>query len=575
MNTKSLRPATSHDGQLSRLRVAVSHWTVTNAWVIAIAILSTAYILCHLDPAGSYPGMPAGPGLTIDETFNVQQGVIMVEAVRSYGPWLLLPESLQEVFQPPLHLPDHPPLGRFWLGLHHHLVWWLAPPAAPEGPFVTACARAGSATALGLTILLVGCAVTAWYGRWAGAMAALGFWLLPRVIGHGHLAALETVTNLTCTAATLSVAAWWPREQPPSNRVIFGTGFLLGLALLTKIQAVLLPVPIILWAFWMWRLQAVRPLVLWGLTGVVVFFVGWPWLWLDPVGHLLQYLKGASDRIAISVWYCGQKYTDRTVPFWYVFTMFRWTVPLWILVLGGVGCWSHRRRRFRRQSAETQENPAWRRTPRDVLLILAAWWPLLIFSLPRVPVYDGERLWLTMFPLWLVLTGRSTNLITQACQTRWPARPQLIYGTWLVLVLTQIGWQARIAPLYLSFYSGVAGGMAGAAQWDLERNYWGDAVTRGLLEAVVQHVPRGTTIAVTPVLHQFQVEELWRQSPILRRHEITLVPYEEDHVDTAYVLLFQRRADLPPEFLRPSPDWEPVEELRISEVPVSGLYRRR
>lgn len=551
------------------LRDAIVRYRLT----ILISGAAWLYVLCHLDPAGSYPGMPEGPGLTIDETFNVQQGVVLVQAVKEYGLGLLTPEGIRDVFSPPLHLPDHPPLGRWWLGLHHDLVWAIAPPHDPEGPFVTACARAGSATAYALTILLVGCCATAWYGEWAGLMAALAFAFVPRMIGHAHLASLETCTNLTCTAATLAVASFWHTAHPPTWKVASLTGVLLGLALLTKIQGVLLPIPIILWSLVMWRQRAIVPLLIWGGTGCLVFFLGWPWLWLDPVNHLRQYVSGATDRASLAVWLKGVNYTDQTVPWNYSLDYFWWTVPIKLQLIGLLGGLA---KPLQPLPPGHIRHPLLdgRMTAREPLLLAASLWPVWFFTLPGVPVYDCERLWLPALPLWLVLVGRGSEIMLRRFQ-KWfpkvaPALPALIVS--LSLVQTVIS--ARYAPVWLSFYGGTSSGLTGAAAMDLERNYWSDAITRGLLEDVVKNVPAGSRVGLTPMLHQFQAEEYWRQSPILRRHNVRLVPYDEQDLSVIHVLVFQRRASLPKEFLEPSPNWIPVSEIKVDGVTLAGLYQR-
>lgn len=540
---------------------------------LLIAGLAWLFIVSHLDPAGSYPGMPAGPGLTVDETFNVQQGVILVEACRAYGVGLLAPEALQEVFSPPLHLPDHPPLGRFWLGVHHHLAWWWAPPLQPEGPFVTACARAGSATAFALTLLLVGCCATAWYGEWAGVMTSLACVLMPRWLGHAHLAALESMTNLTCTAALLAVVAWWHLKPPPSFKVAVLTGGVLGLALLTKIQAVLVPIPVIVWACWRWRERALLPLIVWGGTGCLVFFLGWPWLWLNPVEHLTQYLRGATDRAALSVWLAGEKYTDKTAPFYYPALYFWWTIPLTLQFLGGVGCLGKGENATSSEQVGSWLSEWW--SPREGLLVTSALWPLCFFGLPGVPVYDCERLWLTALPLWAVLVGRGSAIVWRWGERWWENGTPYFVPMFLGVAVLQIVTTQRFAPMYLSYYSGTTWGMTGVAHWNLERNYWGDAITRTLLEDVVRTVPSGSEVAMTPVLHQFQTEELWRQSPILRQHGCRIVPYDPEHQSHDYVLLFARDADLPNEFHGDHPQWEAVCEVEVGGVPLAGLYRRR
>lgn len=240
-------------------------WRGLLAGPCVVACIAWLCIVTHIDPAGSYPTSGEGPGLTIDESFNVQQGVLLVTAVWTYGPLLIFPEPRAELFHPQtgLYLADHPPLGRFWLGLHHAAAWTWRPPHDPDGAFVTACARTGSATAFALTILLLGVIAGRWWGLKAGWLAAVTYALIPRVYGHAHLAALESFTNLTGTLAAVALLAWWTGPALPTRRQTLLSGIGYGLFLLTKIQAVFLPIPFALWMLIRWRMKAILPLALW------------------------------------------------------------------------------------------------------------------------------------------------------------------------------------------------------------------------------------------------------------------------------------------------------------------------
>src|SRR5580704_9489503 len=132
------------------------------AWLVPALLAGCAFVcvVAAIDAAGDYPDAPQGPGLTIDESFNVQEGVRVVEELKIWGLGWISGErilTLQEVFgdfddlgpqsKLPYHNPDHPPLGRIWLGLWHNATVGLAPPRNHPGdqPFVTSAARVGSA----------------------------------------------------------------------------------------------------------------------------------------------------------------------------------------------------------------------------------------------------------------------------------------------------------------------------------------------------------------------------------------------------------------------------------------------
>lgn len=507
------------------------------AYPALVAIAACLLILCELDPAGDYPGMPEGPGLTADEMFNVEEGVRLADALPEFVVGRL---SLDEVFcdvnepgpRPVIgyHNPDHPPLGRLWIGVCHNSTRALFPPQLQQSPFATVCARTAPAIVFAVLVFLVGLIATRWYGSLGGFVAALSLVLMPRLFGHAHLAALETFINLAYCAAVLSVAHLWTGDSPPNWKTACLTGGLFGLALLTKIQAILLPIPITLWAVFHWRQRAVWPLAVWSLTGFVVFFVGWPWLWLDPVEHLLEYLGRTTERDSLYVYYLGERPADIDVPWHYSAVMFLVTVPVGLHLLGFLGLFTGERR-------------AWK-APRERLLLACFIFPLIVFAIPGIAVYDGARLFLVVFPLWAVLIGRGVAGAWVLIGRRLSARPAtaLLVG---LLVLQGFGlWSVR--PCWLSYYNLLVGGLLGAEQLGLEMNYWGDGLTRELLQKTARSVPAGATIGFFPNSHQFVTGELERQSPILRQRQIHLEPWDGEAITAPrYVLIFRRRADPP------------------------------
>jgi hypothetical protein len=558
-------------------------------WAVPALFALLVWRGIFIDPSGSYPDWPAGPGLTVDEVFNVQQGVYLAEAVRAYGVAILHPDSAREVFGHPNYLPDHPPLGRFLIGVAHNITKTRFPPDEPSPRFVTACARTASAAAFAILFFLLFCTVTRWYGLVAGVVAASSLVFMPRVFGHAHLASLETFIGLAYTATVLGVAAFWSKGNdssisrgesvttltlssglsPPTWTAACLTGVLLGLGLLTKIQAVLLPIPITVWALFHWRQRAIVPLLLWSLTGLLVLFAGWPWLWLNPASHLLEYLGRTTDRAVLSVWYFGRHFADREVPWHYPFMMFLTTVPLGLQALGVYGVWCG-------------QESGWK-TPREQLLLVCTAFPLLVFALPGVAVYDGARLFLVVFPLWAVFIGRGGGNVVRWLGRRLSAFPTGILATALFFGASAYG-SLTLSPCYLSYYNLLVGGLRGAERLGLEPTYWGDSVTRDFLEEVVQTVPVGATLEVAPVLHQLQLDEMLNQSPILRRHGVTLRPVGlpptadnpsageredrlRDEKQPRYILVFRRKADLP-QWLRD----QPPGAKRLVELSRQGVW---
>ena len=564
------------------------------AWLgpLLVACVAVAAVIVAIDPGGSYPAMPQGPGLTVDERFNVEEGVRLAVGLRAASSGDV---SLTELFNdenPPQvrrlignHLADHPPLGRIWIGVVHQAATSIAPPHEAAGPFVVAAARVAPATAFGLTVFLVGWAAGRWCGTAAGLIASTSLLLMPRVFGHAHLASLETFIGLTYTAAVLAVAHGWLRRSrlpggtrshdpaiarsgpawqagptgAPRITAAAWTSLLFGLALLTKIQAVFLPVAVGLWALWRWRWRAILPLVIWGGVGLAVLFTGWPWLWLDPLEHLREYVARTANRAPLHVWYFGTQYADRAVPWHYPLVMFLVTVPAGLHVLGAIGLIS------RGRSAQ--------QVAREQLLLVAMAVPLVAFAWPGIAVYDGARLFLVVFPLWAVFIGRGGAMTLEWLKQR--MRAAMATAGFVLFVLLQAIGTALVHPAYLSYYNVLVGGLPGARALGLELSYWGDSVTRELLHEVAEQVPAGATIDFTPVLEPRQLDFLLAQAPILRERKIDLRPFEDRFLetgDTQYLLYFHRHADIAGPFHQAPPGGRLLAEVRRQGVQLAALY---
>ena len=423
-----------------------------------------------------------GPGLTVDEPLDVRPGRTYLNALWTHGWHFFDPVVVDRVFR---DNSEHPPLGRWLLGIASVLgepfeVMIKGPD--PTGYYVTS-GRVAPALAFGLLVGIVTAVSGRNWGQPAGIGAGFALMTMPRVFSHAHLGALDTFVAFFWTVALL--VGDRALRSPRPVLAMAAAGVIWSLALLTKIHGWFLLPLLGAWSFV--RLPVGRAFLAvfaWSIVGVSLFVLGWPWLWFDSWARLWAYWGTGIERATIRVLYFDQVFADRDVPWHYPWVYFAITVPVGLHVLGSAGVLR-----------------AWNRRRSDRLPFLLGGSILLFLSLfsTRVPVYDGERLFLNVFPAWAMLIGLGFGWLWDHRATGRFGRIAL--GSFLVM---QAFGVVVMYPFGLSYYNLMVGGLPGATRMGLERTYWSDAVDNVLLNQLAHEAHRGATASLLPTLYPGQ-----------------------------------------------------------------------
>jgi hypothetical protein len=389
---------------------------------------------------------------------------------------------------------------------------------------------------LGLLCLLVGVSVLRREGILAGTVASAAVVLVPRVFAHGHLAALDMLTTFFFVAAVLAAAEAEQRGARPWQFALVGVVW--GLAMLVRLHGLLLLAPIAVWMLWCRGRRAGWPFAAWFTAGTLTFLAGWPWLWPDPWTRFREFLATGTQRSVIHVYYWGQVWADRDVPWHYPLVLFLVTVPLGLLALGILGIWQ-KRRHFRT----------------DTLSLLALGTLLFLlatFMWPGTPVYDGVRLFLMVFPLWAIFVGIGAKRLVDFETPWWQGRPRAVrVAAVSLLVAAQGVGLVLYHPCQLSHYNLLVGGLPGAERLGFEMCYWGDAVVEPVLAESARHAHTGAVL-FAPNLAPFHAPGIRMSSPALADNRIELLPPSKDGDPRSprCIVIYRRLADLdgvPPE----------------------------
>jgi hypothetical protein len=326
----------------------------------------------------------------------------------------------------------------------------------------------------------------------AGLLAAGGFILLPRVAFHASLHCFD----LPIAVATLAVVLAYRRARSSLRwSLICGIG--LGLAISIKHNALFVGPLLALHYYtslWLQRrggkqvelAQLFPPcLIVPALVAPLVFFASWPWLWNHPIDRLFAYFEFHAQHSYYNMEFLGANYNRPPMPVAYPWLMTWATVPTSILILALAGLWiaDGESKQTPPPPAPLGESPLPRLrralleagTPgyEGLLLAIFSLFPLLLISLPSIPIFGGTKHWITAYPFMALAASRAWVWLWSRVKglPPWAALGPLLG---LTLLLGPTAWAtAHGHPHNLSQYAPLVGGARGAAQLGLNRGFWG------------------------------------------------------------------------------------------------------
>lgn len=365
-------------------------------------------------------------------------------------------------FEDSLH-PEIAPVPKIVIGLGAHLLPW-------QGFEPIAAMRLPIAAAFGLTVVLLYLLGARAYGRTGGFAAAVIYALMPRVFGHAHIAASETLLAFAAVFlvwAFLAGIVKWPAA--------ILTALAFALAIGTKVTALLLPVPLILWGQIYYRREYSTNIFAMLFLAPIVAVAIWPWLWYDTAIQFLNYLRFYVAHQSTAVYYLGRLwgYTHGPAAPWHypaVITIL--SLPEWVLAFAALG--------LIRSFAQAGSRPV------PVLFLFMAAFPVALSSAPGAPKYDGERLF---FPAFAFIALLAAGGYTWLLHLVWKYQSK-VFRSWISgMFLLALGvWGAyeiaEVHPNELNYFNWIIGGPKGAMAAGFETSYWGEAVNEEVVDTL-------------------------------------------------------------------------------------------
>ncbi|NOY90467.1 MAG: phospholipid carrier-dependent glycosyltransferase [Deltaproteobacteria bacterium] len=463
------------------------------------ALLAAAYVALLLATAGDL-------AMSRDESFYVT-------AAQNEATWyqLLWDDSSAALEQPAI---DHA-----WEFNHEHpalmktlFAWsWLAQQKWHVFESDSAAFRFPGMLTGGLLLWLIYIFGARAFGRQVGAFAALAFALMPRVFYHSHLDCFDIPIVFFDTWVTY---AYWRSLR--KRRWAIYTGLIFGLALATKHNSWVLPGVFGIHFVWMaWAERArrkqghdparrMRLTPYWLLSMLVLgppIMIGiWPWVWHDTLSRLAWYAGFHLHHVYYNMAYFGQNYFKPPFPISFPFVLTAFTVPATTLLLAFLGLGSRfgaiLPQRLARLWPRDLARPDRART--DVLLVGSLMAPLLLIALPSTPIFGGTKHWIPAYPFVALYAGLGTWRVIRPLRKLLKAKlPRArnaarVLASMLLLAPSAVE-TIHSHPFGLSHYTALPGGVPGAADLGMNRQFWG-FTTGSLVPYLREAMPDGGTV---------------------------------------------------------------------------------
>lgn len=379
---------------------------------------------------------------------------------------------------------EHPVLpkllfaGSYWL--FHEVLGWLKPSDAMRLPGILSA---------GLLVYLVYTFTTETYGRIAAVVACVALAAMPRPFFHAHLACFDA---MIATMWFFCTVAWWRGLR--SNGWAWAAGVIFGVALSVKHNAFFLPIVFV----FHWIIIAARStrlerdtelrlrlpnipiaLVSMAVVGPLVWYLLWPNHWFDTYARVAWYLEFHLRHVHYFQYFFGQNLFAPPFPVHYPFTMTAVTLPpatMLAALLGGAACvagwWEQRKQPGAGPLAAAHDGrgTGW-------LLLLGLLVPIGLIAVPSTPIFGGIKHWLPSMPFLAIFAGVGVVAVGRGL-TEWAGRAWVVPVTVAVAALV-------LAPAVLStvhshpngtaHYNVLLGGVRGAADYKMMRQFWGYA----------------------------------------------------------------------------------------------------
>ncbi|MCK5808349.1 glycosyltransferase family 39 protein [bacterium] len=417
------------------------------------------------------------------------------------------------------------------------------------------------------------------FNRETAIAAPLLFFTMPHIFFHAHLACFDMPVLFFWSATLLFylvhlVKRTWTSGITPA--------LLLGVGLGVKHNMFFMPILLLLVHVVAYGLSyrslqknyrgfkgfvlSVPPVFyLFVVVSLPLYYILWPWLWYDPWSRFLGYMAFHTQHVNYTNYYFGQELTRAPFPFSFPWGMTFFTTPLPQLILFIAGAiWLGIKSVSLKIKATERE--IW------LQLSVAIFFPILLIALPSVPIFGGIKHWFTGYPLLLTV---GVFVVLHGIKLSLPKRRFSVGLAIMTLALVAlIPLNIKFARHGAAFFNQLIGGGQGAANSEMQRNFWGYDIL-DLTEKLNETAPKNARLFIAGYAEGLNMDAFYylRDAGVIRRDIRPTNNIAES--DFAFFFYEKQNESVLYSIFRYYGTVKPLAITVVDGVYYSGLYRRR
>jgi Dolichyl-phosphate-mannose-protein mannosyltransferase len=549
-------PSTSpiHESQLTRVVIGTSAWWNSRLlyWFVPGALFFGSLAIV-IFTAGDYGVVWDEPAYFHASDLHIEWLKKLVQEPNGSLSALMDDKGITEAWHwNPYNVP-HPPLSRILSGLTHLFFH----------PFLDKFTSYRVAPALFFAALVT--VAYLWlkelFGELAGIFSALTILLMPNLFAFAHMA----VTDLPLASLWfLTTYAFWKGIKNWLWSILLGVVW--GLALATKFPAVLIPIPVVLWAQIFQRNRYSNNIFAMLFVAPLIMLAMQPYLWHNTGVRVLEFLyegisRGNRPDTNFGVAFFGSTLLSSQLPWYYSFFIVGVTTPEPFILLALIGILSI----------------AWRSEQRAVLMLflVSGMFVMSLGLLPGAVLHDGVRQLVSVLPFMAALAAAGFHSVFSLLVQLGSQHLQLarlnVGKVKIAVFLLPLFCLSPLLDLYLShpfqlsYYNRLVGGPPGAYHVGLETSYFMEAFTPKFLRTLNQKLPPNAIINASWANFMFR----FYQREMRLREDIQIT---DGQAFQFYILLNRRSALGPREKRLMDSPVVPFLSMDLAAVPLVSVF---